>query len=500
MIELITQGADPVAPAATTRNTPLHFASMNNHKAIVEHLLRSGANPSVPNADGIIPAELTSDVFIRESLIRTNWLSNGYKSSLEHCFLAPHKDVVECVSDNSSPKEGKKAKSCANGSLELETSELNKFELRSDNVIASQGNTEEILVASTSNLTSDKSQVNENLLLKSIEKTAADFPSSRLRANEVSAVFLENSELTRNILHAVSCTAEAVVTQRLEHKHRTVLFRCCASKTCSDKDIEKLTTLLKKKPELALCRAVDFGNYGADGWTPLHCAAKSGNIKAMELLLSMDDVTGWECDMLGRLPLHIAATKCNAEVCTILMQAMQGVMSSHENSATPPKLIPSLVGSNAPIDVTSTTPLGSAAREKKGKPPLELRKVLYEPGDFSIFPKSPYVTRSGRTPFKKLQSKLRSKSSTSKINQGNENFDINLLFAHSEAQGWRGEMEDETITLCPITIDKTEHQIPYSFFAVLDGKHCFLSLKCCANFCLYYFVPQVMEAISLPDL
>jgi hypothetical protein len=50
---------------------------MNNHKGVVEVLLRSGADPSIPNAAGLIAAELTSNAAIRESLMNTNWMSQS---------------------------------------------------------------------------------------------------------------------------------------------------------------------------------------------------------------------------------------------------------------------------------------------------------------------------------------------------------------------------------------------------------------------------------------
>lgn len=76
-IELLSQGADITVCSATSKNTPLHFASMNNFKAIVEVLLRSGADPSVPNADGLIPAEITTLQSLRDVLVSSNWMSQS---------------------------------------------------------------------------------------------------------------------------------------------------------------------------------------------------------------------------------------------------------------------------------------------------------------------------------------------------------------------------------------------------------------------------------------
>ncbi|KAJ1437210.1 hypothetical protein B484DRAFT_315111, partial [Ochromonadaceae sp. CCMP2298] len=57
VVELLSQGAD-VAVQATNGNNCLHFAAINDRKGIVEILLRSGADPSIPNGNGLLPVEL----------------------------------------------------------------------------------------------------------------------------------------------------------------------------------------------------------------------------------------------------------------------------------------------------------------------------------------------------------------------------------------------------------------------------------------------------------
>lgn len=59
MVELLSQHADVLLPSSTD-NRPLHYASKNNHKAVVDVLMRSGADPSIPNSEGLIPVELTT--------------------------------------------------------------------------------------------------------------------------------------------------------------------------------------------------------------------------------------------------------------------------------------------------------------------------------------------------------------------------------------------------------------------------------------------------------
>ena len=48
----------------------LHYAAINDRKGIVEILLRSGADPSIPNRAGILPVELAKTPAVRELFLR----------------------------------------------------------------------------------------------------------------------------------------------------------------------------------------------------------------------------------------------------------------------------------------------------------------------------------------------------------------------------------------------------------------------------------------------
>lgn len=48
----------------------MHYAAINDRKGIVEILLRSGADPSIPNKAGILPVELAKAAFVRELFLR----------------------------------------------------------------------------------------------------------------------------------------------------------------------------------------------------------------------------------------------------------------------------------------------------------------------------------------------------------------------------------------------------------------------------------------------
>ena len=69
LLELISIGAEVSLPASSG-NTSLHFAAINNRKAVVEVLIRSGADPSTPNGEGVIAGELCTDAEIRALLLR----------------------------------------------------------------------------------------------------------------------------------------------------------------------------------------------------------------------------------------------------------------------------------------------------------------------------------------------------------------------------------------------------------------------------------------------
>ena len=69
-MELLLRGADVSKQSDTCGSTPLHFAAANNHHGIVEILLRSGADPSIPNNIGVIPVELCSEVSVKEVLLK----------------------------------------------------------------------------------------------------------------------------------------------------------------------------------------------------------------------------------------------------------------------------------------------------------------------------------------------------------------------------------------------------------------------------------------------
>lgn len=220
--------------------------------------------------------------------------------------------------------------------------------------------------------------------------------------------------------------------------------------------------ILNSEPELAVCRSCGvLSNFAPDGSTPLHCAARAGNIDVVKYLLSLKKpqsnenlVNVWARDLQGRVALHLAAEYEHVELCKVLMSAMT---EPNEITRDPPSTPRSVVGSSAPVDLTGTTPLGWASRRRKGRPSSPIRELLFKEGDSSILPQKFYLERSGKTPRKRTQSK----SHPSKNLSSDE-----IIFAHSEAQGWRPEMEDATLCQCPLLSNQSQ---TYWLFGVFDG-------------------------------
>ncbi|KAL0279495.1 UNVERIFIED_CONTAM: hypothetical protein PYX00_001038 [Menopon gallinae] len=68
VLELIRDGVDVNSQNKMNGWTALHWAAARNHKHIVKILLQSGANPSIKNNKGEVPANVTSNSDIREIL------------------------------------------------------------------------------------------------------------------------------------------------------------------------------------------------------------------------------------------------------------------------------------------------------------------------------------------------------------------------------------------------------------------------------------------------
>ena len=162
-------------------------------------------------------------------------------------------------------------------------------------------------------------------------------------------------------------------------------------KTCgNDKLLAALRVSLDEDPMLILERSVNVQDTAIPiGWTALHVAVYSGAFECCELLLSRG-ANPFECDLTGRLPLHILAAsekkkKSHTKICESLLRIMR---KDGENR---------MVGEDAPTDLAGLTPsawlLASTSKKTSKKCAdvvRQLKTIIHSPGDRCI---SPFLSR-----------------------------------------------------------------------------------------------------------
>jgi serine/threonine protein phosphatase PrpC/ankyrin repeat protein len=397
LVELISRGAEVSLPASSG-STALHFAAINNRRGIIEILLRSGADPSYPNVEGLLASEFCSDIEIRELLSRNPLLSTYGMPPINQTRQNLRLHIEEGSNEeNKIPTD-----------LNLRFENLN---------IDSNDNSNNSLNQSNDNNNTEEMNMNSDTY--------------------------ESDDTEIQLLHEavfVAATETTIAMQRLENNNN----RYEVVKLCQVFDEKKLRRWLIFDPTLATCRT-NFDKLAPDGYTPLHVAAKFGNIPALKVLFEVEGVSAWIRDLQGRTPLHIAAGKGKEECCSYLRKKM---------ASEPGKFDP--VGVNAPIDLGGYTPAGYAANCTSGKTPSQLKNVLFEKGDKSVLPLTPVRLRAGQSPRRPTTGKKNT------LEEGVEGED--LVFAFSVAQGWKPEMEDRVVIGFPIAGTSG-----WSLFGVCDG-------------------------------
>ena len=95
----------------------------------------------------------------------------------------------------------------------------------------------------------------------------------------------------------------------------------------ADGDLAKARELLRRNPDLALCK-------DPEGSTPLHVAVVNGHKDVVHLLLANKaDVSARVND--GATPLHLAAHQGHKEVAELLVASQGGVNTKANNGFTP---------------------------------------------------------------------------------------------------------------------------------------------------------------------
>lgn len=370
LMELIIMGAD-VNILSACGNRPLHFAAMHNSAAVVEILLRCGADASLPNAQGLLAAELTELASIHHLLLRDRKIGTPSVVEIRHQMAVHSTAMQQATLDTSVPPR----------------------------------------------------------------PVAPEITESA-----------EDSEVAAQVLEAARRTAKSYRASNHENSNMQMIAKCCSSNN------EKLLAALQKKlqaePSLLLSRTSGLLQLAPDGFTPLHVAAASNNVAAIQLMLGNTDVklSPWVRDLQGRTPLHIAAAERKDEACRVLRAAML-----LERPGQDP------IGPTAPVDLTGTTPLGWAVFKADKRPPIALETMLFSPGDRSVLPATPKFGREGSSVRTGRRAVADSTGLPATLGE--------IKFGFGEAGGWRPAMEDRVFVRCPVS-----GELPFcSAFGVMDG-------------------------------
>ncbi|CAM9932737.1 unnamed protein product [Ectocarpus sp. 12 AP-2014] len=229
--------------------------------------------------------------------------------------------------------------------------------------------------------------------------------------------------------------------------------------------IKSIKASIAADPSLATSRHVNKSAFPMDGWTPLHAAAAKGNVEFVKVLLEVPGVSAWAVDLQGRTALALAAAEGHLDLCLLLKARME--MESADT----------IVGTNAPVDLSGRTPLAwsvKAARQKRNK---EVEEHLYAAGDASVCPATPAVLRSGggRTGTKGAGGGGAGGTARTGAGRGAaESIGDGLPCGYSDAPGWRIEMEDAICRHNPIPVNDPESREappadPTSMFGIFDG-------------------------------
>jgi len=286
----------------------------------------------------------------------------------------------------------------------------------------------------------------------------------------------ETSNVESLVLYAAKDLASCVASPPPVWEEHKKLFNFCASTTAlSEKQLRKVSRMLKKDPSLANARASKMG-FITDGFTPLHAAALVGNYEVASILIDFSVENGKSKsniniveekdqmnetqkeyvislnarDVQGRTALHIASEQGHINLVKLLKSKM--------TERDPYGKVP--LGENAPLDLAGRTPLGWAATSREAKACRnigELRMELFSPGDKSVFgTKTPALDRTG------------GKSIHRTTTMPNA---MDLIYGFSDMPGHRIEMEDAICHTFPILLENKNGKKPteLGFFGVFDG-------------------------------
>lgn len=260
--------------------------------------------------------------------------------------------------------------------------------------------------------------------------------------------------LDEQVLSAAKGTAQAMRSSTDVWEKQKKFFQLCSSlKPLSEKQQKKLVSMLEKNPTFANSYSTNMAPSIPDGFTPIHAAAKAGNMEAMKILIQSErDQRGYDndsellcirlTDLQGRTPLHIASEQGHCEIINFLREAHKEGRDGFDP-----------VGEQAPEDMCGRTPLAWACTSRQPKAiknRTSIERTLFSPGDKSICPVTPSFDRSSR-----------------KLKPGKRI--LELEWGYSEAPGMRVEMEDALCHEYPVGLGKPECEDEVGVFGVFDG-------------------------------
>eukprot|EP00981_Chlorochromonas_danica_P011723 scaffold4233_cov180-Ochromonas_danica.AAC.14 len=542
MAELLAQGAD-LRITDKQGNCALHYASINEQKGAIEILLRSGADPTIPNETGTLPVELSEspmvkDLFIREPthifspMVQARALFHDYVQQLheadqqtlqmenqKHFFpaLAEQSEGAVSTEDTASSSVSPEHLLATNLNSEFEKSDQpltdDSLPLSVDHSKASDASSQPVIAANSpinntaanevtpSSAPASPRKVEEvAVIVTTPTHTAASppllephqqqsdlqeysrlppsilqtltagraaassvppttplssynvlpmmTPSTALAAESLGAILTpweleelqDKREIQQAVLKAAQETAALVLLNVDEKQIRFDLVRMC-QRLPNDRELRRL---LAYDPTLPMCRLSTLGVICVDGQTPIHVAAKFGNVKTLRVFQELgQNVTFWVRDLQGRTPLHLAAMS-KAEGTLQTIEFLRKEMYKERNYDP--------IGCKAPVDLAGMTPLGHAKIEVKGKVSAPIESALFSPGDKSILPLTPHEKRTGKSPWK------------APLSMYAQNSRENVIYAMSEAQGWTPAMEDRHAISCPVP-----GRPSWGLFCVFDG-------------------------------
>lgn len=437
MAELLAQGAD-ISLTDRQGNNSLHYASTNDQKAAIEILLRSGADPTVPNESGCLPGELSESPMVKDLFERdpTNIFSPMVQArALFQDYVATYHDI------NSSAAAAAAASASASAPS------------------AAFGGTSGTVIAPAVAAAADAAAPVTPRPPEHIRRPSAQHPISPM----LPALLAD--DLQSMVLSAATATAALAKLTSEERQIRFDLAKIC-QKLHSQQELQRI---MRFDPCCPMYRLSDLGALAVDGQTPLHLAARFGNLEVLKIFLQEPEqqeqggrdedrdgrnVSLWVRDLQGRTPLHVAvaaaavASRGHGQEDTL--SKLTETIAFLREHMTAERSDP--IGPSAPMDLAGITPLGMGKIASKGtRLPCAIEGALFSPGDASILPFSPLAARSGKSPWKAPLSLYTTRPD-------------NLLYGLAEAAGWTGNMEDRHVVSLPLP-----GRPSWGLFAVFDG-------------------------------